>query len=153
MDYTIKAVMPGQIQVEFADQSHAIVPIRPEYTLDQVDQAVSSYDADYRPDPASITHQGLAVGDVRTSVAKTDPIFDPPAPTVAPAPSFLIDPADFAMAHYLETLGDSRAMVILYDRIKARIDEPAEVDAFLADLSVTPEDIVAQAEAELASGT
>jgi len=72
MKYTIKEILPGQIRVEFEDGSWAMVPIRPEATPEEVDNAVSQYDRDFLPDPETITNKNISVDEVRVSKAKTD---------------------------------------------------------------------------------
>ena len=49
MKYKILEVHPGQIKVQFEDNSLALVGIGPEFTAEDIDDAVSNYDADFRP--------------------------------------------------------------------------------------------------------
>ena len=44
MKYTIKEILPGQIRVEYEDNSWAIVPISANSTMEEIDHAVSQYD-------------------------------------------------------------------------------------------------------------
>ena len=67
MNYTIQEVLPGQIRVEFEDGSWAMVPIHPQATAEEVDNAVSKYDKDFLPDPDSLKNPNIAAGESRTS--------------------------------------------------------------------------------------
>ena len=67
MNYTIQEVLPGQIRVEFEDGSWAMVPIHPQATAEEVDNAVSKYDKDFLPDPDTLKNPNIAVGESRTS--------------------------------------------------------------------------------------
>ncbi len=67
MNYTIQEVLPGQIRVEFEDGSWAMVPIHPQATAEEVDNAVSKYDKDFLPDPDTLKNPNIAAGESRTS--------------------------------------------------------------------------------------
>ena len=67
MKYTIQEVLPGQIRVEFEDESWAMVPIHPKATADEVDNAVSKYDKDFLPDPETLKNPNITAGEQRTS--------------------------------------------------------------------------------------
>jgi len=67
MNYTIQEVLPGQIRVEFEDGSWAMVPIHPQATAEEVDNAVSKYDKDFLPDPESLKNPNITAGESRTS--------------------------------------------------------------------------------------
>jgi hypothetical protein len=67
MQYTIQEVLPGQIRVEFEDESWAMVPIHPQATAEEIDNAVSKYDKDFLPDPETLRNLNITVGEQRTS--------------------------------------------------------------------------------------
>jgi len=67
MQYTIQEVLPGQIRVEFEDESWAMVPIHPQATAEEIDNAVSRYDKDFLPDPETLRNPNITVGEQRTS--------------------------------------------------------------------------------------
>ena len=67
MKYTIQEVLPGQIRVEFEDESWAMVPIHPQATAEEIDNAVSKYDKDFLPDPETLRNPNITVGEQRTS--------------------------------------------------------------------------------------
>jgi hypothetical protein len=67
MQYTIQEVLPGQIRVEFEDESWAMVPIHPQATAEEIDNAVSKYDKDFLPDPETLRNPNITVGEQRTS--------------------------------------------------------------------------------------
>lgn len=71
MKYTIQEVLPGQIRVEFEDESWAMVPIHPQATADEVDNAVSKYDKDFIPDPETLKNPNITAGETRTSAQMT----------------------------------------------------------------------------------
>ena len=70
MIYTITAVLPAQITVIYADGSVANVPIDPDFTLDEIDDAVSQYDPDFLPDPATLINPLVSVG----QTGESDPL-------------------------------------------------------------------------------
>lgn len=67
MNYTIREILPGQIRVEFEDESWAMVPIHPQATAEEVDNAVSKYDPDFLPDPETLKNTNVTTGQTRTS--------------------------------------------------------------------------------------
>ena len=71
MNYTIREVLPGQIRVDFEDGSWAMVPIHPQATAEEVDNAVSKYDKDFLPDPESLKNTNITAGQTRTSTQMT----------------------------------------------------------------------------------
>ena len=70
MKYKILEVHPGQIKVQFEDNSLALVGIGPEFTAEDIDDAVSNYDADFRPDPESLINKNISVGEERESAKR-----------------------------------------------------------------------------------
>lgn len=71
MNYTIREILPGQIRVEFEDESWAMVPIHPQATAEEVDNAVSKYDPDFLPDPETLKNTNVTTGQTRTSAQMT----------------------------------------------------------------------------------
>jgi len=67
MKYTIEKIFPGQIKVRFEDGSWAKVPIQPDATAEEIDNAVSKYDSDFLPDPETITNKNITIGEERVS--------------------------------------------------------------------------------------
>jgi len=70
MKYTIKKVLPAQIEIEFEDGGKAIVPIGPDYSLEDIDDSVSYYDSDFLPDPETLINKNITAGDQRESTRK-----------------------------------------------------------------------------------
>ena len=67
MKYTIREVLPAQIIVDYEDNSWAIVPIPPDATHDQIDDAVSKYDPEFLPKPETLINPNISVGEQRES--------------------------------------------------------------------------------------
>jgi len=143
MEYTISEVMPGQVVVEFADGSLAAVAVDPTFTTDDIDDAVSYYDPEFQPDPATLINHQVHAGEVRHSVRKA------PEPFVAPAEEEVPDvptgdeavdyPSkltleDLARAQYYASQGDTRLLDAVYSYME-QVDEisPAgeHVEAFV----------------------
>ena len=72
MKYTIKQIMPTQIAVTFEDGSRAVLYISPEATPEDIDDAVSYYDPDFRPDPETLINKNISVGEERVSTRKKE---------------------------------------------------------------------------------
>ena len=72
MKYTIKQIMPTQIAVKFEDGSKAVLYISPEATPEEIDDAVSYYDPDFRPDPETLINKNISVGEERVSIRKEE---------------------------------------------------------------------------------
>jgi len=64
MKYVIEEILVNQLRVKFEDESLAIVPIREDMSLDEIDDAVSKYDPDNLP---KIVNPNISVGEARTS--------------------------------------------------------------------------------------
>lgn len=162
MKYTILEILPGQIRVEFEDNSWAIVPIVPNATLDQIDNAVSKYDPDFLLKPESIINPDISIGDQRESkkIDTNQPIVDQsikknntPDYTLF---SKILSPLTIVLSEYFYRNGDSR----LRDLLDSKISEFISSSQISADSLITSidedyntfnsaEDIMAQAEAEL----
>jgi hypothetical protein len=72
MKYTIKEILPGQIRVEYEDNSWAIVPIPPNSTMEEIDHAVSQYDPDFLPSVAELINSNISIGLERISTPKIE---------------------------------------------------------------------------------
>lgn len=164
MKYTILEILPGQIRVEFEDNSWAIVPIVPNATLDQIDNAVSKYDPDFLLKPESIINPDISIGDQRESkkIDTNQPIVDQsikknntPDYTLF---SRILSPLTIVLSEYFYRNGDSR----LRDLLDSKISEFISSSQISADSLITSinenynafnsaEDIMAQAEAELSA--
>ena len=161
MKYTILEILPGQIRVEFEDNSWAIVPILPNASLEDIDDAVSQYDPDFILKPESIINPDISIGDQRESkkVDNIQPVENQSTPQSNTQDNSLllniISPINLALSEYFHRHGDSR----LRDLLDTKISEYISSSQISADLLITnisnmsemytPEDIMAQAEAEL----
>jgi len=74
MKYIIKEVLPGQIRVEFEDNSWAMVPIGENFSLEDVDDAVSYYDPEFIPDPQTLINSNVSVDLERQSTRKENSV-------------------------------------------------------------------------------
>ena len=124
MEYTVTAVQPGQITVEFADKSRAIVSVLKEHTAEEIDHLVSFYDPDFMPDPETVTNTSVSCGEKRCSCKADhkvttlqiveDETPDEPKKEVdllPPNPTPLLDSAYLAFgAFYYASKGDSSVL-------------------------------------------
>ena len=161
MKYTILEILPGQIRVEFEDNSWAIVPVKPNATLDEIDDAVSQYDPDFLLKPESIINPDISVGDQRESkkVNIVQPVENQSTPQSNTQNNSLflsiISPINLALSEYFHRHGDSRVRDLLDTKISEYISSSQiSADLLITKISnmsemYTPEDIMAQAEAEL----
>lgn len=171
MKYTILEILPGQIRVEFEDNSWAIVPIVPNATLDQIDNAVSQFDPDFLLKPESIINPDISIGDQRDSkkIDTDQPIVNTNQPIVDQSveenntPDYtlfsrILSPLTIVLSEYFYRNGDSR----LRDLLDSKISEFISSSQISADSLITSinenynafnsaEDIMAQAEAELSA--
>jgi len=76
MDYIIQEVMPGQIVVQYADDSRAIVGVSSINTPEEIDDLVSYYDPDFMPDPITETNPNVSIGEQRTSKRLPEEVFE-----------------------------------------------------------------------------
>lgn len=74
MKYTIKNILPAQIEVEFENQQRAMVFVNPDATPEEIDDAVSRYDADFQPDPETLINKNISVGEERVSKQKIEEV-------------------------------------------------------------------------------
>lgn len=72
MRYTIKEIMPTQIAVKFEDGSKAVLYIDPQASPEDIDDAVSYYDPDFRVDPEILINKNISVGEERISVRREE---------------------------------------------------------------------------------
>ena len=121
MEYTITAVQPGQITVEFADKSRAIVSVLKDHTAEEIDHLVSFYDPDFMPDPEVVTNKNVSCGEKRCSCQLDDGVTiveqveeeTPEEPQkevdpLPPQPTPLLDTAYLAFgAFYYASKGDT----------------------------------------------
>jgi len=170
MNYTIKEIMPAQIRVQFEDKSVAIVPIGPDYTPEDIDDAVSFYDKNFLPDPKTLINKNISIGEKRVSTRKpirlskyTPDIPDVELPVISnemygglPTPKFTKDQIiiSYAMADYfIKNHNDDRLKVALDKKIEEYIVEN-NITSEMALESLMFEDddlIVNLAEQELAN--
>ena len=74
MKYTIKNILPAQIEVEFENQQRAMVFVNPDATPEEIDDAVSRYDLDFQPDPETLINKNVSVGEERVSKQKIEEV-------------------------------------------------------------------------------
>ena len=74
MKYTIKNILPAQIEVEFENQKRAMVFVNPDATPEEIDDAVSRYDSDFQPDPETLINKNVSVGEERVSKQKIEEV-------------------------------------------------------------------------------
>ena len=74
MKYTIKNILPAQIEVEFENQRRAMVFVNPDATPEEIDDAVSRYDSDFQPDPETLINKNVSVGEERVSKQKIEEV-------------------------------------------------------------------------------
>ena len=72
MKYKILEILPGQIRVEYEDNSWALVPIPPNASQEDIDNAVSQYDPDFLFKPESVINPDIYIGQERESKKYTD---------------------------------------------------------------------------------
>ena len=163
MKYKILEILPGQIRVEYEDNSWALVPIPPNASLEDIDDAVSQYDPDFLFKPESVINPDIYIGEERTSAKKEEVVEEPTPqnvgitttpPLVTPTPSISFgqnNPSNVIMvAEYYASKGDTRVKDALMKNVEKYITQSElDIDKLISDLSYDPEDIFAQAEAEL----
>lgn len=173
MKYKILDVAPGQIKVEYEDQSWAIIPISPHATLEDIDHEVSKYDPDFIKKQEDVCNQDVYIGQERVSIRKeneeptpikVDPLNVPDgivqkqvAPGLTSNRPFSLD----RLAKYFAKKGDYRLEDLLDSFIEEYIDksnvsmeqlidEAHDSNPFkLTKIKMTDDELMAQAEAEL----
>jgi hypothetical protein len=152
MKYTILDIMPGQIRVKYEDDSWAIVPIPPNASLEDIDDAVSQYDPDFLLKPESAINPSIYIGEERSSSKKVEIVTENSSSEFIPSEniqlrSFSAD--TLAIANYYSERGDNRLKDALTSNIEKKISQPNfSLDNLIFNLQDS-EDIMAQAEAEL----
>ncbi len=153
MKYEIKEVLPAQLKVEFEDGSWALVPIHPEATLEEIDHAVSQYDPDFLPDPQTLINPNVSVGEQRESkTLETIPSenFVPVEYNDLQTVVSAINPINLTLSNYFESQGYTRIKEALETKVVEYLEKTnLTVEKVLEDINLNPEDIMAQAEAEL----
>ena len=159
MKYTIKEILPGQIRVEYEDNSWAIVPIPANSTMEEIDHAVSQYDPDFLPSVAELINSNISIGLERTSIQKIEQQAEPtPPPTPDPnqiivQDFFKVSLQDYLIAEYFTNLGDSRLKEEITKKIKEMIESSQfSVEDVLDSITISDDDIMKQAEEELNNG-
>ena len=159
MKYTIQEILPGQIRVEFDDKSWAIVPIPPNSSMEEIDNAVAQYDPDFLSSITKSINPNIVVGLARTSVQKEEDPQVEPTPPPEPAPPIPQYEADFnnitfkhiLIADYFSNLGDNRLKEAINQKVKRYADETEiNIDSMLLQF-ISDDDIMKQAEEELNS--
>jgi len=160
MKYTILEIKPGILTVEFEDRSWANVVIPPNASLEDIDDAVSEYDPDFRAPLESITPSGVNIGEERTSTKKVteeveeeQPVSNTFSPSM-PLISFGMHSGGdvMAMAEYFASKGDNSLKEYVMTRVENYINENnLTVDSIKENIQSNDsnDNIVAQAEAEL----
>ena len=163
MKYKITAALPFNIRVEYEDGSWANVPITPDYTLEQIDDAVSNFDPDFLPDSNNF-NKNITVGEERVSnkLEKTrnsfsninvEGNFEEREKFISPIPSIFgkSNPIYAALlANYFSKKGDNRIEKVLFQNLEDVINsQNLTVDQILKDLNYRFDDIFILAENEL----
>lgn len=132
MDYIIKEVMVGQIVVQFADGSRAVVGVTTTNTAVEIDHLVSFFDPDYLPAPETAINDKVAVGERRTSFRQEeteesssvseddvpDVIVEGETPSPAPVAPYALGATYLAMK--MAEAGDTSAIEAIERNLAAR---------------------------------
>jgi hypothetical protein len=146
MKYTILEIMPGQLRVEYEDKSWAYIPIPPNASLDDIDDAASRFDPEFLPKPEDITPSNIFVGEIRESKRIENISFQPSQTNSVDTFSNL----NILLSKYFSQNGDNRLEVLLNDKIAEYVQNyNLNPDKIIDDIMYDPEDIMSQAEAEL----
>jgi hypothetical protein len=166
MKYTIKEILPGQIRVEYEDNSWAIVPIPPNSTMEEIDHAVSQYDPDFLPSVTELINSNISIGLERTSAPKIEePKVESPQQVLNENTNIPQIPSSekkfnnisvktILMADYFSELGDNRLKEDIRAKIDAYVKEfNVSTEGILLQLNPIDDDyIMRQAEEELNNG-
>ena len=155
MKYTILEISPGNIKVRYEDNSWANVPIAPNASLEDIDDAVSKYDPDFLRPAESVINQEISVGEERTSTKKptqegSSKSFTPSMPLISFG--MHIGGDVMAMAEYYSSQGDNTLKEYVMSRVAGYVTENnLTVDKIISNIQYydSDDDIVAQAESEL----
>jgi len=165
MKYKILEVHPGQIKVEFEDGNYAFVGVGPKFTPEDIDDAVSNYDADFRPDPEDLINKNVSVGEERESAKKEydennwhqDPDLRFELTEFIPA---VREPVlSFGRAHSVDVIvlseyfakrGDTRLQEALLYQVEKFINSPHfDLEETILELRYDPDEILMLAKQEL----
>jgi len=160
MKYTIKEILPGQIGVEYEDNSWAIVPIPANSTMEEIDHAVYQYDPDFLPSVSELINSNIAIGLERTSTPKIEKQEESSLMPTAPDPDQIIandfskiSIYDYLIAEYFSNLGDTRLKKELTKKIKAFVESlQFSIEDAIDRITTSDDDIMKQAEEELNNG-
>jgi len=146
MKYTIKEIMPAQIKVQFEDMSVAIVPVSPDFTPEDIDDAVSYYDKDFQLDPETLINKNISLEELRISTRK--PIVE--RNSVPDIPDINLPPIKNTMYGGLPMPSFSRDQVIISyvmadyfiknhndDRLKVALDK--KIEEYIVENNITSE--------------
>ena len=150
MKYKITDIFSFNIRVEYENGSWANVPITPDYTLEQIDDAVSRFDPDFLPD-ANKVNTNIILGEERVSnklendqkilnkvTSPTSSIFGKSNPIYTAL-----------LANYFSKKGDNRIEEVIYQNLEDMINsQNITVEQILNDLNYE-DDIFILAENEL----
>jgi hypothetical protein len=146
MKYTILEIMPGQLRVEYEDKSWAYVPVPPNASLEDIDDAASRFDPEFFPKPEDITPSNIFVGEIRETKRIEDISFQPSQTN----PDDIFSSLNIFLSQYFSKNGDNRLETYLNEKLIALIDDrKINVDDILENWLYDPEEIVAQAQSEL----
>ena len=126
MRYTILEITPGNIKVRYEDNSWANVPIAPNASLEDIDDAVSQYDPDFLRPAESVVNPEISVGEERTSAKKLAPESSPtPFTPSMPLISFGMHSGGdvMALAEYYASQGDNTLKEYVMTRVANYITE------------------------------
>ena len=150
MKYTIKEILPGQIRVEYEDNSWAIVPISANSTMEEIDHAVSQYDPDFLPSVAELINSNIARISAPKLEQQAEPTLDPNQ--IIAQDFFRVSLQDYLIAEYFANLGDSRLKKELTKKIKEFVESPQfSIEDAVDSMTISDDDIMQQAEEELNS--
>jgi hypothetical protein len=159
MKYTIQEILPGQIRVEFEDNSWAIVPIPANSSLEEIDNVVSQYDPDFIPSIAELINPNIFVGLERTSVRPQPPTLTPEVSEPKGYYQSIIEDftnmslQDYLLGEYFAGLGDTRIKEILSEKIEKFVElKNLSIENMILSLTTSDDDILRQAEEELNNG-
>ena len=150
MKYTIKEILPGQIRVEYEDNSWAIVPISANSTMEEIDHAVSQYDPDFLPSVAELINSNIARISAPKLEQQAEPTLDPNQ--IIAQDFFRVSLQDYLIAEYFANLGDSRLKKEITKKIKEFVESPQfSIEDVVDSMTISDDDIMQQAEEELNS--
>jgi hypothetical protein len=146
MKYTILEIMPGQLRVEYEDKSWAYIPVPPNASLEDIDDAASRFDSEFLPKPEDITPSNVAIGEIRES-KRIEDISSQPSRTNSVD---IFSNLNILLSKHFSQNGDNRLEVLLNDKIAEYVQNyNVTPDKIIDDIMYDPEDIMAQAEEEL----